>query len=394
MTRRSWLLVGALVAVQAALVWGVFVAAPHPGGDNAGYVALGHALASGQGYTELWDPARPPHTKYPPVFPLLLALAMALGADGWGGLKVVSFLATLVVSPAVFLWARSRLPEGLSFGVALLVALSPSLLYHSHWVLSDVPFLAFTVLALWALSTALGESPRGTSIEAVERRGDEGGTGVVPAGPPRREGGGPWLWAGAVACLLLACFTRTAGLPLAVAGVGVLLFRRRWLAAGGVATALGVPLLLWWARGRAQAAGQGRYASEFFLLDPYQPDLGPAGAGDFVARVLDNLGAYGTRFVPEALLGSQGAGAALVGLVVVALAVSGWVRCLRRGPGVAELFLPLYAGLILVWPPVWSGDRFALPLVPILLVLAAGEAWRLTRRTGEGVRVGVLMALA
>jgi hypothetical protein len=39
----------------------------------------------------------------------------------------------------------------------------------------------------------------------------------------------------------------------------------------------------------------------------------------------------------------------------------------RARPGVTELFVPMYLGLILLWPVVWSGDRFALPLIPILL---------------------------
>jgi hypothetical protein len=40
---------------------------------------------------------------------------------------------------------------------------------------------------------------------------------------------------------------------------------------------------------------------------------------------------------------------------------------------VVEIFFPLYLGLILVWPAVWAGDRFALPLFPLIL-LYAGEA--------------------
>jgi hypothetical protein len=73
-------------------------------------------------------------------------------------------------------------------------------------------------------------------------------------------------------------------------------------------------------------------------------------------------------------------GGAIV-LALALLAVGGWFLALRRRVGPAELFAPLYAGIILVWPPVWSGDRFALPLVPLIL-LWAGEALAcLSRRT-------------
>jgi hypothetical protein len=55
----------------------------------------------------------------------------------------------------------------------------------------------------------------------------------------------------------------------------------------------------------------------------------------------------------------------------MALALVGWVRQGRARPGPAEIFFPLYAGLIVLWPVVWSGDRFALPLYPLLLLYAA-----------------------
>ncbi|HSG46309.1 MAG TPA: hypothetical protein VLA43_00715, partial [Longimicrobiales bacterium] len=127
------------------------------------------------------------------------------------------------------------------------------------------------------------------------------------------------------------------------------------------------------------------------LLDPYQPDLGPAGPGDLLARVWTNLSGYGTRFLPETFFGDASPVLAALGLGVVALALVGWLRAVRRGPGTAELFVPLYAGLVLVWPPVWSGDRFALPLVPLLLVFAVEGARSLTTRAGAGTRLAVLL---
>lgn len=391
MSRRDWGLLGVLVVLSVLLVRGVFLASPHSGGDNAGYVALAHALSSGEGYTEVWDPAVPPHTKYPPVFPLLLALAMALGASGWVGLKLVPATAAVVAVAGTFLWSRRRLGSWGGFGVAVVVALSPSLLYHSHWLLSDVPFLAFTLLALWLLEGDRGPGP------------DTGRGEAPPAEPPSATPAGdasaPVAWTRhlplilGTAALVLAWFTRSAGLPLAAALLGVLAWRRRWRALSAVGVGVGIPALAWALRGMRAGPGEGRYGSEFFLLDPYQPDLGQAGAADFVARVLDNLSGYGGRFLPETLFGSAGPALAALGVAVVALALVGWVQALRRGPGTAELFVPLYTGLILLWPQVWSGDRFALPLVPLLLVFAV-EGVRWLTRSREALRLPVLLGAA
>jgi hypothetical protein len=46
---------------------------------------------------------------------------------------------------------------------------------------------------------------------------------------------------------------------------------------------------------------------------------------------------------------------------------------------VVELFLPLYLGLLCVWPSVWSGERFLLPAFPLLLLFAGDGLVRLTR---------------
>jgi len=355
--------------VEAVLAWSVFVPSPHPGGDNAGYVALAHSLLSGNGYTEIWDPAAPPHTKYPPVFPLLLAAAMALGARGWTALKLVPVLATLAATAGMFLWARRRVGEGPAAAVAFLAGLTPAVLYHSHWLLSDVPFLALTVLALWRL-------------DAVLEEGEEGRGG---------HAGAAWR-APVLAALLtaLAYFTRSAGLPLVVAALGAAALRRRWRALSVVAGVVAVPALLWAARGRAAGPGEGDYGSEFLLLDPYRPDLGGAGPGDLASRFLDNVAGYATVHFPRTFFGDAGTLLAGLGLLLLTAALVGWVRAVRRAPGVPELFVPLYAGLVFLWPPVWSGDRFALPLVPLLLLYAAEALLDVVGRLQETLRTAIL----
>ena len=185
------------VFVSAVAVVAAFNPAPHNGGDNAAYVTLGYSLAEHGAYTDLYDPARLPHTKYPPVYPGLLALLMLLGARTWVALKSVSALSTVAAVAFTYLWAERRLGALAALGLAVLVALSSALVYYSHWVLSDPLFLALTLAALWAL-----------------QRADE-------------EGAHPGWLVGGVTAAGLAYFTRSAGLPLLVAIAGWLAYRRR-----------------------------------------------------------------------------------------------------------------------------------------------------------------------
>ena len=385
--RLFWGIALALVLVQGWALRVTWHAAPHSGGDNAGYVALAHGLTTGQGYTELWDPATPPHTKYPPVFPLLLAGAMTLGATTWAGLKAVPVLFALLAVVAAFLWGRARRGVWWGGAVALLTGWSATLLYHAHYLLSDVPFLTFTLGALWLL-----EERRDEPREPADTAGEPDASPSASALTRRRA-----ALAGAIAFAGLAYFTRSAGLPLVVAVFAVLALRRHFrpLAVGVVA--LGVPALLWLLRGR-NVVTDGAYVREFWMVDPYQPQFGEIGVGGLIPRVLENLSGYLGGHFPAALTGAgagAGPGAMTVGVVVGLLALVGWGMAARQKVGAAEIFTLLYAGVILVWPVVWSGDRFALPLVPLALMYAAEAlAWGVARIKSTAVVPALAAAAA
>jgi hypothetical protein len=337
---RALALVGAgLAVVTAGVVSAVAMPTPHPGGDNAGYLTLAHSLLQGTGYTELWDPGTPPHTKYPPVLPLILAGFMALGVQSWFTLKLL--VAASAVSLAVlltFLWASGR--RGPVFGglVAIPVLLSAGWLQASRWILTEPLFL---VLTLGCLAAA----------ERVLRPGEDG-----EGAPPSRRATLLLVLAGALA--VLAFFTRSAGLPLVVALLAALVLVRQFRAGAVLGGVFALPAGIWALR--ARRGGEGAYQDEFWMANPYDPELGTIGIGGLLLRVWSNLRLY----------------------------VAGWVRRLRPRPGPAELFVPLYLGLILLWPEVWSGDRFLLPLYPFILLWAGEVIWDGTLRWGRAAATG------
>lgn len=348
LARTRWILAVLLTLLSIGIVVGAFNPAPHTGGDNAGYLALAYSLLTTGSYAEVFDPARLPHTKYPPVFPVLLAGLMAAGVRSWSGFKALAAVATVLASLASYLWAERRLGPVWAFGVAVAVVLSSAVVYYSHWILSDPLFVAFTLVSLWALERGDGAVGRWTVA------------GIVTAG--------------------LAYFTRSAGVPLLLAVGGWLVLRRRWKALGVAAGVLGVPMMLWLVRSRS--AGGEAYASEFWLVNPYDPGAGTVSVGRLVERVLANGEGYVAAHLPSGIVGGSGFAVTVLGVAVVTLALTGWGRAARRSLGLTELFLPLYAGLILLWPEVWSGDRFALPLYPVLFMYAASTVRSLTRRLG------------
>jgi hypothetical protein len=334
----NWVILLIVALVHLAISLSALNPTPHNGGDNAGYLSLANSLATNANYIEIWDPADPLHTKYPPLYPVLLAVAILLGAKTWMIFKILSVFCVTTAVVLSFVWTKDRNGLGLALGVAVVLMFSPAFLWSSNWILSDPLFLVLTLGCLWAFHNS-----------------------------EKREQ--PVIWT-VVGCLMaiLAAFTRTAGLPLVIAVGGVLLLNRRWKTLGRFSLAFAIPSLAWWLRSRR--AGQAQYMSEFWLVDPYQPDLGTAGFLDLVTRVLDNFHSYVFSYIPRGLTTWSDIFLMVLGLLIVFMAGIGYIRRFRKRITVAELFIPLYFGLILLWPTVWSGDRFILPLYPLILFYA------------------------
>lgn len=337
-----------LALLHIALGLLTFEPQPHTGGDNAAYISLATSLLERGEYVELWDPAEPPHTKYPPVFAGVLALAMAIGLKPFVQLKLVVLAMSAAAVAFSFLWVRSRRRPMLALAVGVLLALAPGVLREGRWLLSDVPFWCFTMIALWAFERL--------------RPGDRLRFGV------------------GAAAVLLAFFTRSAGLPLALAAVAWLAWRRHWAQLGALVLIVGVPAVAWWLR--ARSFGPAGYVSEFWLLNPYDPAAGTIGAADLISRVVENIGRYIRIHLPILLTGSQSALMTIVSGSIVLLALTGWVRRVRNWQALklADLFLPLYLGLIFIWPAVWSGERFLLAALALLLLFAGESLIALARR--------------
>jgi hypothetical protein len=343
--RKPVLVVLGLVVLHVVLALLTFEPRPHTGGDNAAYITLGRSLLGQGTYTELWDPLLLPHTKYPPVFPGILAAAMAVGLEPWVQLKLVVLGFSAIAVAAAFFWMRARRRPLLALGVGIILAIAPGVLREGRWILSDVPFWAFTMIALWAF----------------ERMRDD-----------------DWLHFGiAAVATLLAYFTRSAGLPLVLAAFAWLAWRRQWKQLAALALVIGVPALLWWLRTRAY--GPSGYVNEFWLIDPYMPDLGRIAVADLFARMGLNFQKYLSLHLPILLTDSSARPLLLMSIVILVLALYGWIRRVRQAR-VADLFLPLYIGLIFVWPAVWSGERFLLPALALILFFSADGLTRVMRR--------------
>ncbi|NQW25703.1 MAG: phospholipid carrier-dependent glycosyltransferase, partial [Cryomorphaceae bacterium] len=273
-----WIALGFLVCYIA-----IFDSKLDLGGDNAGYYILAQALHGGDGYTDIHLPGAPAAKHFPPGYPVLMAVCMAV-SDSFYFLKVLNgvlFLASLLMLQRLF--ERMTQNQTLAWVALALTLLNAHLLRSSTILMSEIPFLFFSVATLSCLvKWRSGDKPFWQS---------------------------PWFWA----MLILSSISyhiRTAGLAL-IAGIGLyLLFEKKWAAAIGYGVGFMALALPWFMRGKA--LGGNPYLAQLIQVNPYRPEEGVLTLGGWVTRIQSigtqysnyfNVGRYVSQNLPaEAII--------------------------------------------------------------------------------------------
>lgn len=163
-TWRELAVVCAIVLAVVSLA--TLTANPHFIGEDEGvYAALGASIATTGEYRLINLPSRPNGTKYPPVYPALLAIAWAAAPEAPGNLTVLKHVnAALLGVITLLYWSLVRRRLGLSptervLGVVVVVS-GPGLFSFSDMLLSELAFVALLLLSLLLVTTGGVLSPR------------------------------------------------------------------------------------------------------------------------------------------------------------------------------------------------------------------------------------------
>ena len=350
--RRSvdTLVLATIVVVTAVVAWRGFVGEGAPvfglNYDDGLYAVLGRGLAQTSGYRLASVPGDPSHTKYPFLFPGLLAVVWkfwpAFPANV-AGFKLVSMVAYGVSLALLFILLRRGLgwSAGRSACVVSLTATSPAIVEYAVRGMSETTFLAFVLLTLVAVDRATSGGDR-------LRRG--------------------WVVLG-VFSAVAAFYTRSAGVSIAVALPLGLWLGGHGRAATMVGAALATAALPWlaWVQWHGNppfaigAYNYGSYASHATyhraLLDSVRVNLG-ALVSHSVAVAAPALGSVRTVRRVIALLLIVGAWRRVSRSRVREVAGFTWV---------VVVFTVVYAGMLLAWP--YQQVRLWIPLAPFIYML-------------------------
>jgi hypothetical protein len=361
----DWWRLGLAIVGALALAAGLAVVDTRPVGvmhDDAMYVILARALASGEGYRNLNLPGAPAATHFPPGYPALLAVVSFVAPAFPASLVAFKALNALCLAAAAVLvtrFARARaMSGGWALGVGIASAVSVPLLVLGSMVLSEPFFLALLLALLPALESF------------VER--------------PSSRSRGLLLGVALAACVLV----RSHGIVLLPALVIVLLQRRRWRDAAIVTSAALACLLPWQLWSAAQGGllpepllgNYGSYAG-WWMRGAHVMGAGmvPATLAKTVPETLEMLAVL---FSPM----RAGVARTATGLALAALAGTGAWSMRRRAP-VTLLFLAGYAGIVLLWP--FNPARFVWGVWPLLLLLVVAGAHAAVVQSVQGYPVRI-----
>ncbi len=343
-------------------------------GDELTYFSLSDAVRQGT-YREVYRPSAPLHIKYPPGYPIFLAVARSVVQEK---LELIPAVNLVLAATAMVLlcvagrtvrsgWADGIHGGWLAIAPLFLLCINRGVLRLAGSYYSESLFLLLSVLTL---------------IAAL--RADSGARG--------------WSY---VAILLSAvCFlTRTAGIAMVAAiGLWLLLGTRRnreWLFFAIVSA--------------AAVGGWFTYVWRVQAIEPsvrsYAFDLGltgvPAAAREqigFITRVLLGAKEYLLYALPADMWLRSGSTATLRVLPLLLLFYVGlpfglWLLWKRWRA--AALYLICYAGVVFAFP--YRDSRLTVPAVPLVVLAVVYGMWSLTQyltaRWRPPVRVAFLLVL-
>ncbi len=331
--------------------------------DDAWYVMLAKALATGQGYTLINSPSPGILPLYPPAFPWLLSLAHRLAPqfpqNVWlfKAISIAAMLGVGIVSYRYFVRDRG-LPHHVALGIAAATVVSPPLVFFATaTVMAECVFM-FSQLSAIAV------------IERCVRTGKRGR-----------------VWHFALLGAALASFaflTRSIAFALIAAAFVYLLKERLLRAALIFAVGVGSFVGPWMfhVRMHAPTAEQRMeqsglivedYTTHFWRRQAGEAYSGTASASDISARILKNsvrilrseVGAAFAAPLIGFLKGRSVRGGEIFVFTLSILAIAGFVSVARERVTLAEIVVPLSLAIIVAWP--WLPQRFVLPLSPFII---------------------------
>lgn len=227
-------------------------------GDNFGYLNYAKAIADGKGYVSPYSSNFPPTNWFPPGYAALLASLMLVFGEKIVLFKVVNGLMYFGAMLLLFDFGK-RLTNNkpLAFTIVTLLFLNSGLMRYATILMSEIPYLFFSVLAFYMLIS-------------MEKK-------------PNFLKNSRFWWL--VLASAAAFYFRSVGLALVAAVACYFLFEKRWKEAAVYVSGFVLLYLPWAIRDHVHGL-KGRYLDTMTVANAWRPEEGKI---DSISGFLDKM---------------------------------------------------------------------------------------------------------
>lgn len=327
------------------------------GGDNAAYYIYGKAISQGEGYVTV-NMAKPqPTNHFPPGYPAFVASVMKVFGDDILTIKKAN-RALFFLSIFLLFYAFTQLGFNLhlSFGSVFLLLLNHHFLRSSTIMMSEIPFVFFNTLCLIALTKVSRDSNK----------------------PFYKD----WAIYALVLTALAAYYIRTQGIAIIPAVLIYFGFKKQFKQAALFLGGFIIGVIPWKIR---NAGGESSYVNSIFKVNPYRPELGDLGITDLFTRIWNNFQRYICMEIPGSsftFLSSDEYNRTegyeisewVIGIILIGLILFGIFKN-KKFFTLLLCYLGANFAIFMIWPDVWFGVRFILPIAPLIIVLVGSGAF-------------------
>jgi hypothetical protein len=319
-----------IILMQLFLLAAEFTPSLSTNGDDATYFIISKALAHGQGYHSIYLPDNPLQVSYPVLYPLFLAFTSVISDNPLLPKLMMGLLSILAL---LFLYLIIlRYSPRFALPVFVLMAASNVYAHFSTVLMSDMPYLLTTLVALYLLEKC---KEKKTTVFIVC----------------------------AIVAALLPVHVRTIGISFCAAWtIENFLEKRYRQALIFIAVLVTTQCIM-----RFVFHMSTTYFGTLFQINAYDPERGALTSGGILTRFTINCTKYALTIFPNILTGIDrgiSPGWQVVGGIVSFITAVGFGYGFFRKSRILSLYILLYSGIVLAWPDNWSSTRFLLPVLP------------------------------
>ncbi len=319
-------------------------------GDNLNYYYLAKNLSEKGTYAFSYDLQQRPHSHWPPGYPFIMTAFMTI-SDSVNFMKGVNGMFLLASSILLFLtFRRFGLGVMVSFAGAFVVLYSGPFLRYSTIMMSEIPFLFFSTLSIYLIS-----------ISDFKKVVYKNHTFIL-----------------AIVCLYFTYLIRSQGIALLPGIILFLLLSKKWWYIPGTFAIFGISAIPWALRNHF-ADVSSSYVNQLLMKNPYRVEDGQVDFMGLLERILSNAQRYLDKEIPVSLVNNLSVVYTgdnfekwthwWVGTILVVLITIG-IFAIQKNRSLLIGYIAGTLGILLLWPEVWFGNRFILPIIPFLAVSA------------------------